>query len=174
MADQKLNGKFKITVEKETLFNEIFEKHYPKVLRLCRGYFSGDFHLASDAAQEVFIKAWEHLRSFRNESDISTWIYKITVNTCLVYIRKKNTAKEIHQEHFAHPENENYSSETEEKLTRMYTCIEKLETMDRLIILMILEGVEYSEIAQITGITEETLRVRIHRAKKRLTQCVQL
>lgn len=160
-------------MEKQTHFNELFSKHYPKVLRLCRGYFNGDADVASDAAQEVFIKVWENLDSFRNESRISTWIFRISVNTCLVYLRKKSSKKEINTEQFPSIESESYSAEIEEKLSRMYACIQKLDEAGKMIILMVLEGLEYSEIAEVVGITEETLRVRIHRIKKNLTQCVQ-
>ena len=60
------------------------------------------------------------------------------------------------------------------QLKKMYTCIGQLEATDRLIITMILEGMDYGEIADIVGITGDTLRVRIHRIKKKLTNCVQL
>lgn len=160
-------------MEKQTHFNELFNKHYPKVLRLCKGYFNGDVDLASDATQEIFIKVWENLDSFRNESSISTWIFRISVNTCLVYLRKKSTKKEINSDHFPTIETENYSLEIEEKLSKMYACIQKLDETGKMIILMVLEGLEYAEIADVVGMTEETLRVRIHRIKKSLTQCVQ-
>ena len=160
-------------MERQAQFNELFNIHYPKVLRLCKGYFNGDVDLAADASQEVFIKVWENLDSFRNESSISTWIFRIAVNTCLVYLRKKSTKKEIRPEQFPNLENENYSPEIEEKLSKMYACIQKLDEMGKMIILMVLEGMDYSEIAQVVGLTEETLRVRIHRIKKSLTQCVQ-
>lgn len=160
-------------MEKQAQFNELFNKHYPKVVRLCKGYFNRDTDLAADASQEVFIKVWQNLDSFRNESSISTWIFRITVNTCLVYLRKKSTKKEIRSNQFPNLESENYSPEIEDKLSKMYACIQKLDEMGKMIILMVLEGVDYSEIAQVVGLTEETLRVRIHRIKKSLTQCVQ-
>jgi RNA polymerase sigma-70 factor (ECF subfamily) len=160
-------------LEKQAQFNELSNQHYPKVLRLCKGYFNGDVDLAADASQEVFIKVWENLGSFRNESSISTWIFRITVNTCLVYLRKKSTKKEIRSEQFPNLATENYSPEMEEKLSKMYACIQKLDEMGKMIILMVLEGMEYNEIAQVVGLTEETLRVRIHRIKRSLTQCVQ-
>lgn len=160
-------------MEKQAQFNELFNTHYPKVLRLCKGYFNGDVDLAADASQEVFIKVWENLDSYRNESSIGTWIFRIAVNTCLVYLRKKSTKKEIRAEQFPNLATENYSPEIEEKLSKMYACIQKLDEMGKMIILMVLEGIDYSEIAQVVGLTEETLRVRIHRIKKNLTQCVQ-
>lgn len=158
--------------EKEQ-FNDIYNKHYNKVFRLCKGYFCGDISLASDAAQEIFIKVWEKLDTFRNESSISTWIYRITVNTCLLYLRKSSSKKEIRTDSLPQIVTETYSNEKDEQLQQMYQCIQKLEETNKMIILMTLDGIEYPEISEVIGITEETLRVRIHRIKKSLTQCVQ-
>jgi RNA polymerase sigma factor (sigma-70 family) len=143
------------------------------VLRLCKGYFNGDETVASDVAQEVFMKIWENLDSFRNESKISTWIYRISVNTCLVHIRKQSSKKGMSAAVFPTVVAESYSLEEEEKLQKMYRCINKLGEKNRVIILMVLEGISYEEIAEIIGTSEETLRVKIHRIKNNLTQCVQ-
>lgn len=159
-------------MEKNEQFNRLFQDHYPKVFRLCKGYFNGDVNCTDDATQEVFIKVWEHLDTFRNESSISTWIYRITVNTCLLYLRKTKTKKEIATEHFPTLTQENFSEEKEAQLQKMYECIQKLDETGKMIILMTLEGVDYPRISEVVGITEETLRVRIHRIKKSLTQCV--
>lgn len=161
-------------MEKEYLFNKIFEEHYPKILRLSKGYFNGDADLANDAAQEVFMKVWEHLDSFRGDSSVSTWIYRISVNTCLVQLRKKNSKKVFLREETPATTVDSESDETEERLIKMYACIQKLEEINRIIILMVLENIGYDEIAKVIGITEENVRVRIHRIKKSLTQCVQL
>jgi RNA polymerase sigma factor (sigma-70 family) len=160
-------------VDKKLRFNELFENHYAKVFRLCKGYFNGSDALASDTAQEVFIKIWESLDSFRGESNISTWIYRISVNTCLLYLRKQSTKKEKLTTAFPPIAAEQYTFEEEDKLQIMYACIQKLEEKDKMITLMMLEGISYQEISDVVGITQETLRVKIHRIKKNLTKCVQ-
>lgn len=160
-------------MDKKALFNELFDRHYSKVFRLCKGYFNGNEALASDSAQEVFIKIWESLDSFRGESTIGTWIYRISVNTCLLYLRRQSTKKEKATTAFPSIELEQYAFEEEEKLQKMYLCVQKLEEKDKMITLMMLEGISYQEIAEVVGATEEALRVRIHRIKKNLTQCVQ-
>jgi RNA polymerase sigma factor (sigma-70 family) len=160
-------------VDKKLRFNELFENHYAKVFRLCKGYFNGSDALASDTAQEVFIKIWESLDSFRGESNISTWIYRISVNTCLLYLRKQSTKKEKLTTVFPPIAAEQYTFEEEDKLQIMYACIQKLEEKDKIITLMMLEGISYQEISDVVGITQETLRVKIHRIKKNLTKCVQ-
>jgi RNA polymerase sigma factor (sigma-70 family) len=81
-------------VELKNDFDSIYRLYFPKVYRLCKGYFNGDHDIASDAAQEIFIKIWENLSSFRNESNIGTWVFRIASNTCLMYLRKRSNKKE--------------------------------------------------------------------------------
>ncbi|HYF66532.1 MAG TPA: sigma-70 family RNA polymerase sigma factor [Ohtaekwangia sp.] len=160
-------------MEKETRFNDLFTSYYKKVFRLCKGYFNGNEAMASDAAQDIFVKIWEYLDSFRNESKISTWIYRISVNTCLLHLRKQSGNREKATDIFPAIAAEPYTSDNEEKLKKMYGCINKLDEKNKVIILMVLEGISYEEIAEIVGTSEETLRVKIHRIKGNLTKCVQ-
>jgi RNA polymerase sigma factor (sigma-70 family) len=161
-------------VGKNGQFTGIYQQHYDKIFRLCRGYFNGDDALAADAVQEVFIKVWQHLDAFRNESSVSTWIYRIAVNTCLLYLRKPSYKKEIKTNNPPETAAEEYNTEQVQQLKKMYQCIRQLDETGRMIILMVLEGLEYAAIAAVAGITEETLRVKIHRIKKSLSNCVQL
>jgi RNA polymerase sigma factor (sigma-70 family) len=160
-------------MDKQDLFTQLFNTHYQKVFRLCKGYFNGDESVASDVAQEIFIKIWQHLDAFRNDAKLSTWLYKISVNTCLLHLRQKSRKKETTTLVFPALAHEPYAFEVEEKLHKMYSCINKLDEKNKVIILMVLEGLSYEEIAEITGTSQETLRVKIHRIKNNLTQCVQ-
>ena len=154
-------------------FDSIYQLYFPKVYRLCNGYFNGNHDIASDATQEVFIKVWENLNKFRSESNISTWIFRIASNTCLMYLRKQSYKKEVRTDQFSEISTENDLQETDEKLSKMYGCIDQLGPTSKLIIMMVLENLSYDKIAVIIGITEQNLRVRIHRIKTKLTKCVQ-
>lgn len=154
-------------------FDHLFQTHYPKVYRLCKGYLQGDHDLASDAAQEVFVKVWEKRDTFRKEANISTWIYRITVNTCLLHLRAQNNRKTVRSEYPVTVAEPTGDEAFELRRQKMYACIQKLDPTGKIIILMVLEGEEYSAIASVIGTSEDTLRVRIHRIKKLLTQCVQ-
>ncbi|NMH89286.1 RNA polymerase sigma factor [Flavivirga algicola] len=159
----------------ESKFDTIYTTNYPKVIRLCLGYSNGDDMLAKDLAQEVFIKVWENLKSFRKESSISTWIYRITVNTCLVSLRNKKTVDV--SDHLSYLENTDDSpteTDKELKLKQLYHCINKLNKDGKGIILLELEGLPQKEIAEIMGLSHEAVRVRVHRIKNQLTKCVKL
>lgn len=154
-------------------FEQIYQNNYQKVIRLCMGYVNGDEALAKDLTQEVFIKVWENLPSFRQEASLGTWVYRITVNTCLLQLRRKNFIEGsetidrlVDKEEESHPSKEN-------QLRQMYECINKLSKEGKGIILLELEGLPQKEIAEIIGLSHEAVRVRVHRIKNSLTKCVQ-
>ena len=153
---------------KETRFKELFDKNSKIIYHLCYGY-TGDSDSANDLMQETFIKVWQNLDGFRNQSQISTWIYRIAINTCLSYLRveKRKVTDEISDfilENTAEP-----ISEKEEQVALLYKCISQLEENERIIITLVLDEVPYPEIADISGISEGNLRVKIHRIKHKLT-----
>lgn len=153
---------------KETLFKELFAKNSEKIFHLCYGY-TGSSDLANDLMQETFIKVWQNLDTFRNQSQISTWIYRIAINTCLSHLRveKKKIADELN-DHIIQTVADTVS-EKEEQVEQLYKCIAQLEENERIIITMVLDEIPYPEIAEISGISEGNLRVKIHRIKTKLT-----
>ncbi len=155
--------------EKRTVFESLYREYFPMVFQLCLGFVKGDRPLADDLSQEVFINSWNALEKFQGRSSHKTWIYRITVNTCLQFLRKdqKRMIQPI-PETGLDISSQNQSETADEQTDMLYKAIGKLEELDRLIIMMVLDGLPYEEIAQVTGITEATLRVKIHRIKARL------
>ena len=154
-------------------YKELYKAHYPKVMRLCLGYVAGDEDLAKDLSQEIFIKIWENLENFRSESNISTWIYRISVNTCLSKLRtKKKNSRTIGLVDVPDIIEEHSNADRENQLARLYACIKKLSETNRAIILLVLEGLPQHEISDIIGIKHDAIRTRIHRIKNQLTKCV--
>lgn len=156
-------------MNKETLFQEIFKANSKKIYHLCYGY-TGDNDAANDLMQETFIKVWQNLEKFRNQSMISTWIYRIAVNTCLSWLRvEKRQAKEELTDNIIETKEEEHS-EKQEQVDLLYKCIAQLNETERIIISMVLDELPYSEIAEISGVSEGNLRVKIHRIKNKLTE----
>lgn len=156
-------------MNKEPIFEEIYQENYPRVIRLCLGYAKGDEAQAKDLAQEVFVKVWRNLSNFRNQANVSTWIYRITVNTCLQELRKK---KYVDLKIDPASEPTSNATEIEAKFKWMYACINKLNSENKSIILLELEGVPQNAIADIIGISHAAVRTRIHRIKEQLSKCV--
>lgn len=159
--------------ELERHFKPIYEDNYAKVMRLCMGYASGNIDLANDLVQEVFIKVWSNLSSFRKESNITTWIYRIAVNTCLMNLRKKKSKPLSGALLSEDVSGQDETAQVKERqYQEMYRCIDALSATNRAIILMELEGLDQKEIADVMGLKHEAVRTRIHRIKIQLSKCV--
>lgn len=147
-------------------FDEVYKSYWQKIFRLCMGYVN-DFELAQDIAQETFIIIWQQLPKFRNESNIGTWIFRIASNNCLRQIEKEK--RFIKTDLPIHLREESQES-IEPQIQLLYQFISELPETDRLIISLELEDVKQAEIANIIGISEVNVRVKIHRIKEKLTQ----
>lgn len=127
--------------------------------------YTNDVDQAKDLVQETFISVWAGLESFRNESHISTWIFRIATNKCIraLEIAKRMPSAEL-------PFNLTAQTEEfiEEKVQILFQCISELEEVERLIISMELEGLPQAEIAAIVGLSTGNIRVRIYRIKDKL------
>jgi len=147
-------------------FEDIYKAYWDRIFRLCMG-FVNDYDIAQDLAQETFIVVWQKLETFRNESGIGTWIFRIASNNCLRQIeRQKRFPKSALPLHLT--EEKQYSLEPQ--IQFLYKCIAELPETDRIIISLELEDVKQSEIAKIVGLSETNTRVKIHRIKEKLTQ----
>ncbi|WP_419213271.1 RNA polymerase sigma factor [Maribacter sp. X9] len=163
----------KLSGLKEVIYKKLYEDNYPQVMRLCLGYTTGNEALAKDLAQETFLKIWQHLDSFRNESAIATWVYRITINTCLAAIKKEKKRHYIENVNDVQiPTDTDEHIDKEHMFKQLYTCVNKLTATNKAIILLELEGLSQQEIASIMELKHEALRTRIHRIKNQLIKCV--
>ena len=145
-------------------FEEVYSKYSPQIFRVCMGYIN-DYEQARDLTQETFISVWRNLASFRNQSKISTWIFRIATNNCLRAIEK---SKRVTKSEMPVNLPEIHEESQEEKLKYLYTCISELEETDRIIISLVLEDLPYAEIAEIVGLSNVNIRVKVHRIKEKL------
>lgn len=147
-------------------FEPIYREHRRMVAQMCLGFAQGELGLAEDLTQEVFINVWKGLPYFKGQASLRTWIYRITVNTCLRQVRKQPgdtvPLEEASEELPALPPTEVVSHQP------LYQAIGRLPETDRLIIMMVLEDQPYEEIAAVMGLSPGALRVRIHRVKQKL------
>ena len=150
-------------------FEEIYTEFSPRIFRVCMGYVN-DYDQARDLTQETFIAVWQNLSTFRNESKISTWIFRIATNICLRAIEKSKRVKIVDLPLDLSVKNPMQEQrEQEEKLQFLYDSIAELEETERLIISLVLEDVPQAEIAEIVGLSSVNVRVKIHRIKEKLT-----
>ena len=144
------------------------------VLQLCLGFSEGREEQAKDLTQEVFIQVWRKLNTFRAEASAKTWIYRITVNTCLNFLKKQKTHHRKLKDALRTCEQVAEIKPTDETdpVETLYAAMANLSEIDRLITGLVLDGASQAEIATILGITEGNVRVKIHRIKKRLKKVI--
>ena len=147
-------------------FEEIYRTYWQKIFRLCMGY-TNDVDIAKDIAQDTFVVVWQQLATFRGESNIGTWIYRIASNNCLKFVEKqKRTTKAAFPSDLV----EEKVTSIEPQIQFLYKCIAELPETDRIIISLELDEIKQAEIATIVGLSEANVRVKIHRIKEKLTQ----
>jgi RNA polymerase sigma-70 factor (ECF subfamily) len=151
--------------EREHLFLELFEQYRERILRLCHGYLNSPD--ADDLFQEIMTRVWDNLPGFRGESQPSTWLYRIAVNSALLYRRKERPSAPLEEVADTGPSPPE-ELEKRERVAALRGAIAKLPEQERLIATLLLEGLSYKEIAEIAGITVNYVGVKVTRIKQAL------
>jgi len=150
-------------------FDIIYRDFSPKIFRVCLSYLN-DTDKALDLTQDTFIAVWQNLHSFKNKSNIGTWIYRIACNKCLRQIEKDSRIKKMVLPTQVEHNNIDIENIQEQKYIFLRNCIAELPELERIIIGLVMEDVPQEKIAEIIGLSHSNIRVKIHRIKKKLTQ----
>jgi len=152
--------------EQQTIFEHWLTQHKTLLFKVIRSYAFTAMD-RDDLLQEITIQVWNSIPSFRNESSVTTWLYRIALNTAIKWVRKER--KHSHTDSLDHAEHILQESQpADDQLTWLYQEIYKLHEIDRSILLLLLDGFSYKEMASILGITESNVGVKINRIKKEL------
>jgi len=152
---------------KEADFYQMIKNHEGIIYKITRLYCD-TYEDQMDLYQEIVYQLWKGYGSFRGDSKQSTWMYRVALNTAFTYLRKeKKKGKNVGLEHIQLPY-EIKDSLLEERLTKMYAQIKQLPDIEKGIILLLLEGKKYEEIAKITGFSRSNVATRISRTKDKL------
>lgn len=151
----------------ETVFYEMIKNHEGIIYKITRAYCDS-YDDQMDLYQEIVYQLWKGYGSFRGEAKPSTWMYRVALNTAYTYLRKeKRRGKKVGLEYLP-LKYEIKDDVLEERLAKMYAQIKGLSDIDKGIILLLLEGKKYEEIAEITGYTRSKVATRISRIKDKL------
>ena len=153
---------------KEQEFSRMVREHKSTIYTVCY-MFSNDEDEVSDLFQETLINLWKGFESFRHESKLSTWIYRVAMNTCISADRKKR------KQGTKVPLSMNidlYNDEDHEtkQVRQLHELIQRLDLVDRALVMMWLEGMNYEEIAEVVGISVKNVGVKLVRIKEKLKQ----
>jgi len=175
----------RVQARDEMAFREIVERYQAKVFSIIYGILR-NHNDAEDIAQQVFSKIYFSIQNFDFRSSLLTWIYKITVNECYDYLRKKRVRKLVYESDFSEEDvrrMENSDTAVEQapavdiRLAQhdlVIKLLDKLSAEDRsLLVLKEVEGHSVEELSQMSGMNENTIKVKLFRARQKMIKAAE-
>ena len=153
-------------------FISVIKENQNLIYKICYSYCSNSEN-RKDLQQEILLQLWNSFSKFDGRAKLSTWIYRIALNTAISYYRNdsKHRDKKINIDtsiiSFSSFE---YVPEQDENITLLYQFIENLNELDKALILLYLDDNKYKDIAEILGISETNVATKISRIKKVLKE----
>ncbi|CAN5511866.1 RNA polymerase sigma factor [soil metagenome] len=165
--------KTKAQADSENVFVQWLQEYGGILVKVARA-FALNQEDQRDLRQQMQLQIWRSLESFSGQAKVSTWIYRVCLNTALSWQRSEKRrrlffAKVTAADLFP---NENRMPE-DPRLVALYAAIQRLMPIDRALVLLQLEERSYREIAEITGLTESNVGVRLQRSRKKLAAYLQ-
>ena len=154
--------------EPELEFTRMVNEHKRTIYTVCY-MFSKDVDEVNDLFQEVLIRLWNGFDTFRGESDVKTWIWRVSLNTCINQEKKKSRlGQRVDLSVDINPYEDD--GRDAQQIRQLYNRINRLGLVDRSIILLWLEGMCYDEIGAIMGISAKNVSVKLVRIREQLKQ----
>lgn len=151
----------------EREFKALIARENATISRICFSY-SGSVAEFDDLRQDALINIWRGMESFRGESSTKTWIYRVTVNSCLSTIRKQSRHQHKSLEGLYGLIDTDDSDK--EEIEQLHRVINTLNPQDRAVIMMWLDEMSYDEISAAMGLPRNTIATRIRRIKEKITK----
>lgn len=161
-----------MSLEKE--FIERIEKHKGVIFKISKMYMD-DTEDQKDLFQEITYQVWKAYPSFEERSKFSTWMYRIALNTAIIFLKsekKRSFVKNDEQVEKYSIRFEDFDEEEEQNLEKMYKAIQKLNEIDKALIFYYLENTSGREIAENLGVSEGNARIKLNRAKEKLKEII--
>ena len=155
------------TKQLEKEFLDMIEAQKRTIYKVCYMYANDQDDL-NDLFQETVLNLWKGFPNYRGDSKLTTWVYRIAMNTCITYLRHENHRPQTV------PMTANVASQmaadedTEARLQELYRLINRLGKLERALILLWLEERSYQEMADILGISKNNVAVKLNRVKEKL------
>jgi RNA polymerase sigma-70 factor (ECF subfamily) len=157
--------------EQQERFVEWISAHSAIIHRVVNGFARGDDR--KDLLQEVMLAVWKSIPAFRQQAKITTYLYRVSHNAALLWIRtQKNYRRRVEEFGATNPAviPTDSGASLDERLGALYSAIRLLKPVDRSLILMSLDELSYREMADVLGLTETNIGVRINRIKQQLAE----
>lgn len=146
-------------------------KQHSRIINKVSYFYATDKLPFDDLRQEIYVNIWLGLKQFRGDSKISTWIYRVAVNSALMALRSSKSNIETVSVDFGLLDLSSENDDAQkENLQVLHSLINRLEDMEKAIILLWLDEYSYDEIADTLGLKRNTVAVKIHRIKDKLSK----
>lgn len=156
----------------EQEFLSKIEKHQGIIYKVSRMYMDNEVD-QEDLYQEIVYQLWKSYKSFKGDSQFSTWMYRVSLNTAISFFKKEKKQKEIEDKLKIQDNTEAMeTNENPDKLDFLYKAINQLNDVDKALIFLYLEGLSHKEIGNNLGISEGNARVRLNRIKTKLEKTI--
>ena len=160
--------------DKQQTFQNILNDYQDKIYRLCCSYVTHPED-RKDLYQDIMLRIWKNLDSFREQSSSGTWVYRVSVNTSIDHLRKQTRKNQTTisipiDDLRISDESTNIEQDyiKSERMRRLYDSMNTLSFLDKTLITLYLEDLSYRDISAVLGISEQNVGVRLHRVKKAL------
>ena len=160
--------------DQEKSFINLINEHQGLIHKVCILYES-DKEARNDLFQEIVLQLWKSFHTFRGDSKITTWMYRIALNTAISGLRKQKrslSTEELAERHLNIKDTG--SDDNEENIQKLHRCIRQLSEIERAMIMMALDEIPYEEIAETIGITQNNVRVRMNRIREKLRKLMNI
>ena len=155
----------------ESEFLEKIESHKGMIFKISKMYVDNQDD-REDLYQEIVFQLWKSYQKFEGKSQFSTWLYRVSLNTALTFLKNENRKPD---NAFLHENLELAVEETQQKeiqIDFLYKAVHELNPVEKALIFLFLEGQSHKEIATNLGITEVNARVKLNRTKEKLQQII--
>lgn len=157
-------------------FEVLVAANHDRLYRICRAYLPRDPAAAQDLYQDILVQLWTNLPHYRGEAQLSTWVYRVAVNTALLFKRceqRRPTGPDPDTLAQVLPADSGEAARAHHGLLdQLHHCIAQLPNPDRLLVSLLLEEASYQQIADVLGLSLSNVGVRLNRLKKKLAACV--
>ncbi|MFY9607732.1 MAG: sigma-70 family RNA polymerase sigma factor [Blastocatellia bacterium] len=159
----------RLSEDAERGFLALLGRHEQLINKVVRIY-AVDLENRRDLYQEIVYQLWRSFGSFKGESSISTWLYRVALNTAITSLRKSKKVPEHTEldDQFITTPGSFDISDRSEQVQQLYSAIRSLGEVDRALVILYLEELSYKEISEVLGLTEDNVGVKLNRIKTRL------
>ena len=155
--------------QQKKIFNEWLRDHKGILFKIVRAYAFTP-HDQDDLFQNISLQLWQSIPDFRGEAKVSTWIYRVALYSATVWVRKEKKRPQTQLLSDLEQTLTIVAETRNDRLDWLYEQIAQLKPIDRSVSLLLLEGFSYREMADLVGISESNVGVRIHRIKQHLVR----